>query len=81
MAGTPFDFRTLKPIGRDIRNASAPSGDQLVLAHGYDHNWVLERARAAARRGGAMDPASGRALTTYTTEPGVQFYTGQLPRR
>ena len=52
---------------------------QLVVAHGYDHNWVLNRTGPglglAAR---AADPASGRVLTTWTTEPGVQFYTGNF---
>jgi aldose 1-epimerase len=77
VAGTPFDFRSFKPIGRDIRDASAPQGDQLVLAHGYDHNWVLNGSgmKLAAV---AVDPASGRELKTYTTEPGVQFYTGNF---
>ena len=37
--GTPFDFLTMKPIGRDIEDASAPQGKQLVVAHGYDHNF------------------------------------------
>ncbi|HET9104452.1 MAG TPA: aldose epimerase family protein [Solirubrobacteraceae bacterium] len=77
VAGTPFDFRSLKPIGRDIRDASAPMGDQLVLAHGYDHNWILDGSgmRHAAT---AIDPASGRRLDTYTTEPGIQVYTGNF---
>jgi aldose 1-epimerase len=75
--GTPFDFRTMKPIGRDIHSASAPMGNQLVLAHGFDHNWVLNGSgmKLAAV---AEDPASGRVLSTYTTEPGVQFYTGNF---
>ncbi len=73
MAGTPFDFRTSKPIGRDIRQGN----QQLVIAHGYDHNWVLNGTglRLAAV---AEDPSSGRVLQTYTTEPGVQFYTGNF---
>jgi aldose 1-epimerase len=77
VAGTPFDFRSLKPIGRDIRHARAPRGRQLVLAHGYDHNWVLNGSgmKLAAV---AVDPHSGRVLTTYTTQPGVQFYTGNF---
>ncbi len=77
VAGTPFDFTHLKPIGRDIRDASAPQGNQLVLAHGYDHNWVLNGSgmKLAAV---AEDPGSGRVLWTYTTEPGVQFYTGNF---
>jgi aldose 1-epimerase len=77
VAGTPFDFRSPKPIGQDIRNAGAPEGNQLVLAHGYDHNWVLNGTgmKLAAV---SEDPASGRVLRTYTTEPGVQFYTGNF---
>jgi aldose 1-epimerase len=75
VAGTAFDFRTPKPIGQDINNGDT----QLVLAHGFDHNWVLNRTGTglslAAR---ATDPASGRVLTTWTTEPGVQFYTGNF---
>ncbi len=75
--GTPFDFEQFKPIGRDIRDASAPEGDQLVIAHGYDHNWVLNGSgmKLAAV---AVDPSSGRELWTYTTEPGVQLYTGNF---
>jgi aldose 1-epimerase len=77
VAGTPFDFRTLKPIGRDIRSAGMPDGNQLVLAHGYDHNWVLNGSgmKLAAV---AVDPSTGRVLRSYTTEPGVQFYSGNF---
>ena len=76
VAGTPMDFRTLKPIGRDI-NANF---HQLLLAHGYDHNWVLNGASGGAPRlaAKAVDPASGRVLTATTTEPGVQVYTGNF---
>jgi aldose 1-epimerase len=76
VAGTPMDFRTLKPIGRDI-NANF---HQLLLAHGYDHNWVLNGASGGAPRlaARAVDPASGRVLTATTTEPGVQVYTGNF---
>lgn len=73
VAGTPFDFRHMKVIGRDI----TADNHQLILAHGYDHNWVLNRhgggLTLAAR---AEDPISGRTLTVLTTEPGVQLYTG-----
>ena len=82
VAGTPFDFRTFHTIGERIGDASAPQGDQLVLAHGYDHNWVLNKTgptfaglRFAAQ---ALDPASGRLLTVWTDEPGVQFYSGNF---
>jgi aldose 1-epimerase len=74
VAGTPFDFRKMKPIGRDIRNASARQGKQLVIAHGYDHNFVLDGSgyRLAAI---AKDPTNGIVLRVYTDQPAVQFYT------
>jgi len=77
VSGTPFDFRAMKPIGRDIEDASAPEGDQLVVAHGYDHNWVLNGSgyRLAAV---AQDPGDGIVLWTYTVQPGVQLYTGNF---
>jgi aldose 1-epimerase len=80
VAGTPFDFRRAKPIGRDIRNARAPQGDQLVIAHGYDHNWVLNGGVTARQKLAAIaeDPTSGIRLWTYTTEPGVQMYSGNF---
>jgi len=82
VAGTPFDFSSFHTIGERIGDASAPQGDQLVLAHGYDHNWVLNNSgptfaglRFAAQ---ALDPRSGRLLTVWTDEPGVQFYSGNF---
>jgi len=77
VAGTPFDFRAMKPIGRDIRKANLPEGNQLTIAHGYDHNWVL---KGSGNRlvSVAQDPSTGIALWTYTTEPGVQVYTGNF---
>ncbi len=72
--GTPFDFREPRPVGERIRLAE----EQLRLARGYDHNWVLRRTadggvRRAAR---AFDPATGRILEVLTDRPAVQFYTG-----
>jgi aldose 1-epimerase len=71
--GTPFDFTKMKPIGRDINKDNA----QLLLAHGYDDNWVLNGSgmRLAAT---AKDPVSGRVLKTFTDQPGVQIYTGNF---
>jgi len=71
--GTPMDLRRLTPIGAHLR-----AGDpQLLIAHGYDQNWVLDHGGqptpAFAAR--AEDPASGRFLELYTTQPGLQFYT------
>ncbi len=70
VADTPFDFRTPKPIGRDI----SLGHEQLVRAHGFDHNFVL-RGSGCKRAATVEDPASGRTLTAYTTEPGMQLYT------
>lgn len=69
-AGTAFDFRSMKAIGRDIRDEDS----QLRFAGGYDHNFVLRGAgyRLAAV---AHDPGTGIVLWTYTDRPGVQFYS------
>jgi aldose 1-epimerase len=66
---TPLDFLTRQPIGTRIKETNVPGG--------YDHNYVLKREGAqpslAAK---VLEPQSGRVLTVYTTEPGLQFYTG-----
>ncbi|MFD5831154.1 aldose epimerase family protein [Lentzea sp. NPDC060358] len=69
---TPFDFRLPTAIGARI-GASDP---QLEIAGGYDHNWVLDDAGPFAAQ--ACDPVSGRLLTMWTTEPGLQFYSGNF---
>ena len=74
--GTPFDFTSPVPIGARIRTPD----EQLLIGHGYDHNWVLRQTEPpslipAAR---AIDQGSGRALTVHTTQPGLQFYSGNL---
>ena len=76
VAGTPFDFRQAKPIGRDIRTNDA----QLLNGHGYDHNWVISKDEAPALRMVARveDPASGRVLTLKSSKPGLQFYSGNF---
>jgi len=75
VAGTPFDFRTPAPIGARI-NAT---DQQIAYGNGYDHNYVLDRRgdelTPAAR---VEEPASGRVLEIATTEPGMQFYTGNF---
>ncbi|MDN3289035.1 aldose epimerase family protein [Streptomyces thermocarboxydus] len=76
VAGTPFDFRRAKPVGRDIRTAHR----QLLYGQGFDHNWVLDKG-VTARPGHAAtlrDPASGRTLRIATNEPGLQFYSGNF---
>jgi aldose 1-epimerase len=76
VAGTPMDFRKFHAIGDRIRG----NFQQLVFGRGYDHNWVLDRGGksglvVAAR---LKDPGSGRELTMSTTEPGIQFYSGNF---
>ena len=76
VAGTPFDFRKPKAIGRDIRIADP----QLLNGRGYDHNWVISRKAAPAPRMVARveDPRSGRVLTLSSDQPGLQFYSGNF---
>lgn len=78
VAGTPFDFRTPTGIGARIDQRDV----QLQNGKGYDHNWVLNRAGAAE---GALvlaarvtEPTTGRTLDVFTTEPGIQFYSGNF---
>jgi aldose 1-epimerase len=71
VAGTPLDFTVPTAIGARIRD----SHPQLVLGQGYDHNYVLRGEGPAAR---VLEPASGRTLTVTTTEPGLQFYSGNF---
>lgn len=74
--GTPFDFTSPTAIGAHI-TANDP---QLLLAHGYDHNWVINRGSSTGlvEAAKAEDPQTGRTLTVFTTEPGVQFYTSNF---
>jgi len=76
VAGTPFDFTTAKPIGRDINQ----SDEQLRIGHGYDHNYVLRPATVAAGASIAtvVSPATGIRMDVHTTEPGIQLYTGNF---
>ena len=77
VAGTPFDFRAMKPIGRDIRGADESGGSHLAITGGYDQNWVLA-GRGYRLAAVAFDADSGIALWTYTDQPGVQFYTANF---
>ena len=78
VAGTPLDFTDPTAIGDRIRDGHP----QLVIGRGYDHNWVLDRpspddtSRILAAR--VSEPDSGRVLSIYTTEPGIQFYSGNF---
>jgi aldose 1-epimerase len=70
--GTPFDFRTPRAIGDRIDE----DHPQLKIGSGYDHNYVLNGAEGLHFAARAVDPTTGRTLQVDTTEPGVQFYTG-----
>jgi aldose 1-epimerase len=74
--GTPFDFRMPTPIGVRI----GQDDEQLRFGGGYDHNWVLDRGPGGglARAARLYDPGSGRVMEVFTTEPGVQFYSGNF---
>jgi aldose 1-epimerase len=73
VAGTPFDFRAPVAIGSRIGDPDP----QLEYAGGYDHNFVLRREGPGLHHAARVsDPASGRALDVFTTEPGLQLYTG-----
>lgn len=75
--GTPFDFRTPHVIGERVRDARDA---QLVIGRGYDHNYVLNAGHSAEPQLAARleDPVSGRVMELLTTEPGVQFYSGNF---
>ncbi|MGI9165679.1 MAG: aldose epimerase family protein [Pyrinomonadaceae bacterium] len=73
--GTPFDFSRATAIGSRINQAD----DQLVLGKGYDHNFVLnKKAQELSLAANVYEPASGRVLEMWTTEPGMQLYTGNF---
>lgn len=75
VAGTPFDFRTPHAIGERIGD----DNEQLHLAKGYDHNWVLDnKTGKVVEAAKAFDPSTGRTLEVLTDQPGVQFYTGNF---
>jgi aldose 1-epimerase len=70
--GTPFDFRQPHRIGERI-DAHDP---QLRFAGGYDHNWVLKPHSDLALAASVYEPTTGRVMEVWTTEPGLQFYSG-----
>ena len=75
--GTPFDFRKLKAIGKDID----AKNQQIEYGPGYDHNFVLNKKgkwNKLTLAAEVYDPASGRDMEVYTTEPGLQFYSGNF---
>lgn len=74
--GTPLDFRSAKPVGRDLRAGSA----QVAASRGFDHSFLLDGWRPghvipAAR---VQEPRTGRVLEVLTDQPAVQFYSGNM---
>jgi len=75
VTGTPMDLRQLAPIGANLNIGF----EQLHIAGGYDHNFIVNGSTGTLREAAyAVDPQSGRTLTVFTTEPGVQFYSGNF---
>src|SRR4029078_3977125 len=73
--GTPFDFRQPTAIGARIDQ----DNPQLKNGKGYDHNWVLTGKGTALQPAARLtDPKSGRTMDVATTEPGLQFYSGNF---
>jgi aldose 1-epimerase len=72
---TAFDFTTSKQIGRDIEM----NEEQIILGKGYDHNFVLNESAESLKPVAIVDEmSSGRRMEVYTTQPGVQFYSGNF---
>jgi len=78
VAGTPLDFTKATPIGARIHD----NFEQLLLGHGYDHNFVLNRTSptdtSLIQAAHVQEPTTHRILDIYTTEPGIQFYSGNF---
>jgi aldose 1-epimerase len=74
--GTPFDFRKPTVIGTHIND----NDEQVRFARGFDDNWVLNKSRPGAMTKASVltDLATGRQIEVRTTEPGLQFYTGNF---
>ncbi len=79
VAGTPFDFRTPTAIGARVDQRQ---NTQIRYGNGYDHNFVLNRGGvtpdALVHAARVVEPSTGRTLDIYTTEPGLQFYSGNF---
>ncbi|WP_423127973.1 aldose epimerase family protein [Gaoshiqia sp. Z1-71] len=78
VAGTPFDFRTAKPIGQDLHQQA--ENEQLKNGLGYDHNFVLNQQQPGQMTLAAVvvEPTSGRKMEIFTEEPALQFYGGNF---
>ncbi|MGD0337187.1 MAG: aldose epimerase family protein [Bacteroidota bacterium] len=75
VANTPMDFRVPTAIGSHINDQY----EQLIFGKGYDHNWVLRNFNGKVRKVAELyEPKSGRLMTMYTDQPGLQFYSGNF---
>jgi aldose 1-epimerase len=75
VGGTPFDFRTPTAIGARI----GQDNEQLKFGNGYDHNWVINKPMGQlSLMARVYEPTSGRVLEVLSTEPGLQFYSGNF---
>ena len=72
---TPFDFRRLAPVGERINS----DDQQLSYGKGYDHNWVLNKKSSELSHAATLiEPGSRRKMEVWTTQPGLQLYTGNF---
>jgi len=75
VGNTPMDFRQITGIGKRIND----DDEQLKRGNGYDHNWVLNKSDETLQLAAKVyEPESGRTMELYTTEPGLQFYSGNF---
>jgi len=74
VVGTPMDFTTPRTIGERIND----NDEQLTLGKGYDHNWVLRESNGWSPVATLYEPESGRFMEVFTSEPGIQFYSGNF---
>jgi aldose 1-epimerase len=75
VANTPMDFRTATAIGARISDPN----EQMGYGHGYDHNWVLRNYNGQVHKAAEVyEPTSGRLMTVFTDQPGLQFYSGNF---
>src|SRR5690606_27621178 len=72
--GTPFDFTNPTPVGQRIND----DHEQLKVGGGYDHCWVLNGQDSLKTAASLYEPTSGRYIEVLTTEPGIQFYSGNF---
>jgi len=75
VVNTPMDFNEITRIGQCVED----NYEQLKLGRGYDHNWVLnKKGNELSLAAKVIEPETGRTMEVYTTEPGMQFYSGNF---